>query len=399
MQAFEGVRVLDLTHVLAGPFASYQLAVLGADVIKIESPGQTDMNREVGPFEELNAIGRGAHFQSQAANKRAITLDLKTDAGRAVFLELARSADVIVENFRTGTMERLGLGYADVRAVRPDIIYCSITGFGQTGPKRGHGAFDNIIQAYSGMMMMTGPVEGPPVMMGPPVLDYGTGAQAAFAIAAALLRRARTGDGQHLDVAMLDAALMLMACFVVNTSASGQPPAPSGNGRNWVAGYGCYQTADGQLMLGAFTPGQHARLWRALDREDLAAAVAARSIADMPARRAADEPVLAEIFLSRTADAWEEHLNAAGVPAARVRSLDEALGSAQIASRAVLGPRSESGIDGLDYTPAIAAFGAAADGPSHRRPPPGHGEHTDEVLAELGYDRARIDALRRQGAI
>ncbi|MEO1121550.1 MAG: CoA transferase, partial [Pseudomonadota bacterium] len=150
MQAFEGLRVLDLTHVLAGPFSTYQLAVLGADVIKIEGPGAVDMNREIGAVGAFNAALMGTHFQSQAANKRAITLNLKSEQGRAIFKDLAKTADVIVENFRAGKLDALGLGYEDIRAIKPDIIYCSMTGFGQTGPKREHAAFDNTIQAYSG---------------------------------------------------------------------------------------------------------------------------------------------------------------------------------------------------------------------------------------------------------
>ena len=234
MQALDGIRVLDLTHVLAGPFSTYQLAVLGADVIKIEAVGNPDMNRDVGAVNALNDAGMGSHFQSQGANKRAMTLNLKSAKGREIFKALARDTDVVVENFRAGAMERLGLGYEDLRAVRPDLVYCSITGFGHTGPKRGPGAFDNVIQAFSGMMTTTGHPDEPEVMVGPPFADYGTGAQAAFAIAAALLRRERTGEGQRIDVSMLDSALAMMACWVLNASLTGEPPARSGNGRTCV---------------------------------------------------------------------------------------------------------------------------------------------------------------------
>jgi crotonobetainyl-CoA:carnitine CoA-transferase CaiB-like acyl-CoA transferase len=399
MQAFEGIRVLDLTHVLAGPFATYQLAVLGADVIKIEAPHATDMNREIGPVDSLNASFMGSHFQSQGGNKRAMTLNLKTEEGRKIFLSLARDADVIVENFRSGAMDRLGLGYEDIRAVNPDIIYCSITGFGQTGPKRGHGAFDNVIQAYSGMMMATGHADGPAVMVGPPVLDYSTGAQAAFAISSALLRRERTGKGQRIDVAMLDAALMLMASGVLNVSLTGQTPKRSIEGRDYVAAYGCFDTADEKLMLGVFTVGQHARMWRALGREDLARKVEGLRNSDMPKHRDHDEPILVEILKTRGADEWEAILNEAGVPAARVRTLNEALLSEQVASRSAIASLGIKGAPGGTHRTAVAAFGCSEDGPCVRSSPAEIGEHTEEIIVGLGYSPELVEDLRRRGVV
>ena len=264
MQAFDGIRVLDLTHVLAGPFATYQLAVLGADVIKIEGPDNFDMNREIGAVSAFNDEMMGTHFQSQGANKRSMTLNLKSEEGQEVFKSLARRSDVIVENFRSGKLDSMGVGYDDIRKIKPDIIYCSITGFGQTGPKREHAAFDNTIQAYSGMMQQTGDPDGGAVLVGPPVLDYGTGAQAAFAIASALLRRERTGEGQRLDVAMLDAALMLMTSGVINTNTTGLTPERSKYARRPFSAYGGYETADHMIMIGACTPAQHEKLWRIL---------------------------------------------------------------------------------------------------------------------------------------
>ena len=399
MQAFEGVRVLDMTHVLAGPFSTYQLAVLGADVIKIEAVGDPDMNRGVGAVGSLSDAGMGSHFQSQAANKRAMTLNLKSAKGREIFKALARNADVIVENFRAGAMERLGLGYDDLHAVNPDIIYCSITGFGQTGPKRGHGAFDNVVQAFSGMMEATGHPDEPAVMVGPPVADYGTGAQAAFAIAAALLRRERTGEGQRLDVSMLDSALAMMACWVLNASLTGEPPARTGNGRTFVGAYGCYDASDARVMIGAATGRQNARMWRALGRDDLAEAVEGLRIRDLQDRRAQDAATLAGIIRTRTAQEWETLFNEAGVPAARVRTLDEALASEQVANRAVLGAFASAHMPEADPRPAVAGFGCSADGPALRRGPPELGQHTAEILAELGYGSEDVAALEREGVI
>ena len=399
MQAFEGIRVLDLTHVLAGPFSTCQLAVLGADVIKIEAAGNPDMNRDVGAVDALSDAGMGSHFQSQAANKRAMTLNLKSAKGREIFRALARDADVIVENFRAGAMERLGLGYDDLRAVNPDLIYCSITGFGQTGPKRGHGAFDNVIQAFSGMMEATGHPDEPAVMVGPPVADYGTGAQAAFAIAAALLRRERTGEGQRIDVSMLDSALAMMACWVLNASLTGDPPARSGNGRTFVGAYGCYDTSDAQLMIGAATGRQNARMWRALGRNDLAEEVEGLRIRDLQARRVRDASTLAAIIRTRTAHEWETLFNEAGVPAARVRTLDEALASEQVASRAVLGEFASAHMPEACPRTAVAGFGCSEDGPTVCSGPPELGQHTAEILADIGYGPEDVSALEREGVV
>ena len=399
MQPFEGIRVLDMTHVLAGPFSTYQLAVLGADVIKIEAVGDPDMNRGVGAVDALSDAGMGSHFQSQAANKRAMTLNLKSSKGREIFRALARDADVVVENFRAGAMERLGLGYDDLRAVRPDIVYCSITGFGQTGPKRGHGAFDNVIQAFSGMMEATGHPDEPAVMVGPPFADYGTGAQAAFAIASALLRRERTGEGQRIDVSMLDSALAMMACWVLNESLTGEPPARTGNGRTFVGAYGCYDAADARLMIGAATGRQNARMWRALGRDDLAREVEGLRIRDLQARRTRDAATLAGIIRTRTADEWEALFNEAGVPAARVRTLDEALASEQVASRPVLGEYASAHMPEARPRTAVASFGCSADGPALRRGPPELGQHTAEILADLGYGPEDVAALEREGVV
>ena len=399
MQALEGIRVLDLTHILAGPFCTYQLAVMGADVIKIEPTHEPDLMRECGPDEDLNAMQMGVMYLGQASNKRAIKLDLKSSDGQAVLKDLAKTADVIVENYRAGALAALGLGYEDIRAIQPDIVYCSMTGFGQTGPKAGHTAFDNVIQAYSGVMSATGSAETTPVMVGPPMLDYGTGAQAAYAVATALLRRERTGEGQRIDIAMLDAAMMLMVQTVMMTQATGTQAVPHDRGKHYIAGYGCYPASDGLVMLGMFSPSQHRRMWRVLGRDDLAEEAASQSVGQIVANRDRDEPILRQTLATRPADEWEEIFNAAGVPAARVRTVDQALETEQIAARPVLDRGMDVGQGSAVMHPAVAAFRCSEDGPALGSPPPKYGEHTDQILAELGYPPDRISALRASGAI
>ncbi len=399
MQAFDGIRVLDLTHVLAGPFSTYQLAVLGADVIKIEGPDHLDMNREIGAVEHFNNVYMGTHFQSQAANKRAMLLDLKSEEGREVFKALAKTSDVIVENYRAGKLAALGLGYEDIRAIKPDIIYCSLTGFGQTGPKSKHAAFDNTIQAYSGMMLQTGPSDGDAVLIGPPVLDYGTGAQAAFAISAALLRRERTGKGQHIDIAMLDAALMLMTSGVINTNTTQKTPGRTQYARAPYAGYGGYVTADDVVMIGACTPAQYAKLWCVLGRSDLAMEVQGLRTTDMAKRRERDEAILIDIFKTKTAEEWEALLIDADLPAARVRTLNEALASEQVASRSVVGEFSSKHAKRGSLKPAVAAFKCDQDGPQVKFEPPERGQHTAEILDEMGYSTSAIARLVESGIV
>ncbi len=397
MQAFEGYRVLDLTHVLAGPFCTYQLAVLGAEVIKIEPPDELDMVRVMGPVDRLNDKGLGLHFLSQGANKKAITLDLKSAEGREVFKRLAEGADVLVENYRAGALAALGLGYEDLAALNPRLIYCSMTGFGQTGPKRHHTAFDNVIQAFSGLMAATGSPETAPVRVGPPVLDYGTGAQAAFAIAAALLRRERSGAGQHLDVAMLDAALVLMSQTVILSQATGGAPVPPGNSDAVNYGYACYETAEGQVMLGVHTTRQHARLWRGLGREDVAARVAALKPAEIAGLRDELQPLLRSLLLAQPAQHWEDLLVEAGIPVGRVRGLDETLAHPQLQDRAVLQDLPAEPEINQRYRATAAAFNANADGPRLSGSPPLPGQHTDEILAALGYSTQKIDEFRQRG--
>lgn len=399
MQPFNGIRVIDMTHVLAGPFATYQLAVMGADVIKVEHPANPDMTRVEGATPALNDQLYGTYFMAQNGAKRALAVDIKTPRGQEVIRRLAASADVLVENYRSGSLEALGLGYDDLKAVNPTLIYCSMTGFGQTGPKRAHTAYDIVIQAYAGLMASNGEQDAPPVRVGAPMVDYGTGAQAAFAISAALFQRAQTGTGQRIDVAMADAALMLQGVMVSATQATGKPPVSHGNAHPRYAGYATYETADGLVMIGAWTNQQMGRLYRALGDDARAARVEAQPRATVGDLLPDDTAFLKARMTERPATEWETYLNDHHVPAARVRTLDESMAEAQYDGRAALSAYPGCDAPGMPARLPVAGFTYERHGPSLSAPPPRVGEHTADVLTELGFGAADIDALAADGVI
>jgi len=385
---FEGIRVIDVTHVLAGPFATYQLAVLGADVIKVEHPDDPDQSRGSGTDKALSRAQMGTGFLTQASNKRAITLDLKAEGDRAKLKQLVATADVFVENYRPGALEALGLGYAALAAINPRLIYASFSAFGQTGPRREQTAYDHVIQATSGIMAMTGTEDVHPVMFGSPAIDYATGMTGAFALASALFQREKTGRGQRIDMAMLDVAMILMSSHLAGYLRNGKHPKPHGN-RHAHATNGAYPTKSGLVMIGASNLRQQRRLWTVLERPDMIK----RTNDEREADHDRETAVLAEIMLTRTADEWEEFLQARHVPAARVRTMGEALADPQTASRGVVHRHAGApGVEGAFGVP-LAAFMFAHGGPRIDTPPPRLGEHNAEIFAELD----RHDAVRKVG--
>ena len=391
---FEGIRVIDATHVLAGPFAAYQLALLGADVIKVEHPEESDQSRETGSDRALNRARMGTSFLTQSSNKRALTLDLKTSAGQEIFRKLIATADVLVENYRPGALDALGLGYDALSAINPRLIYASMSAFGSRGPRREHTAYDYVIQATSGIMAMTGTPDVNPIKFGSPAIDYATGTTGAFALASALFQRERTGRGQRIDMAMLDVAMILMGSHITAYMRNGAHPKPNGNANEYATN-SCYETRDGLLMLGASNMRQYRRLWRVLERPEMIRA----SREEREHARAQETAVLREILMARTADEWEAFFQSRHVPAARVRSMADALADPHLGFRGLRHTHAGAqGVEGAFGVP-VAAFQFADGGPRVDTPPPAVGQHTDAILAELGYDADAVATLRAQKVV
>jgi crotonobetainyl-CoA:carnitine CoA-transferase CaiB-like acyl-CoA transferase len=386
---FEGIRIIDITHVLAGPFAAYQLAVLGADVIKVEHPDDPDQSRGSGTDRALNHALMGTGFLTQGSNKRSITLDLKQERGREVLKKLVACSDVLVQNYRPGAFEALGLGYEAMLAINPRLIYCSISAFGQDGVRREQTAYDHVIQATSGIMASTGTEEVNPIKIGAPAVDYATGTMGAFALAAALFQRERTGKGQHIDLAMLGVAMMMQASLMTGYFRNRAEPKPKGNKQPFATN-SAYDAKEGMVMIGASNLGQQARFWRAVERPDMIKT-------DNEAReddREREAGIIADIIKTKTADEWEAYFQARHVPAARVRTLAEALADPHFETRRVFHKfDAVPGVAGGFGVP-LAAFKLAHGGPSIESPPPVFGADTDAVLGGLGYSAADISVLR-----
>jgi len=393
-KVLEGIRVLDLTHVLAGPFGSYQLAVMGAEVIKIESPDEPDQARFQGSDPHLNDEGMGTAYLAQSSNKQSITLNLKSDAGRKVLRELVLTADILIENYRPGALDALGLGYADLAALKPELIYCSISAFGSTGPKRELTAYDGVIQAYSGMMAMTGEAGSRPVKCGAPVVDYATGTTAAAAMLAALLHRTASGRGQFVEVAMSDVAMILCSSHLTGHLWNGWHPEQKGN-RYPFATIGCYEAADAPLMISASNLRQQKRLWEVLDRHDLVKTNNRDRISDHGAESAA----LRDIIATMPVDHWERVLQAARVPASRVQRMETMLADEHVKGRNVLHQFDESAGALKGLTVPVAGFRLSACEVGVSAVPQAAGAQNEQVLASLGYSKEDIEGMKAGGII
>lgn len=393
----KGVRVLDLTTILAGPYCTYQLALLGAEVIKVERPGQGDWARNGTRVKDLPEFS--AQFVAQNADKRSITLDLKTDKGRRIALELLRQCDILVENYSPGVADRLGLGFDAVLAYRPDIVYCSLSGYGHTGPMSPRPAYDHVVQAASGITTLIGTADTVPNRIGPPMFDYLAGIYGAFAALSAMRERDRTGEPQRVDVAMLDAGMVAMASTVSALLNAGVTPRPNGNtAASGSPASGIFQTRDGLLSLTANNEPQFQRLARQVGLghllEDERFALPERRQANAEAFR----ELLASALLARTAAEWETVLSEAHLPATRVRTVEQTINDPHIIERGVQQHVTDAATGRTLAVPSIGfRWNETALGPENG--PPRLGEHTGVVLEELGYTAEQIAALRSEGVI
>jgi len=392
-----GVRVLDLTNVLSGPFATLHLALLGAEVIKIENPVDGDLARKLGNVPELNDRLMGTSFLAQNANKKSVTLNLKEPEAKEIFLKLAETADVVVENFRPGVMERLGLSYTALAARNPRLVYCAISGFGQTGPDALKPAYDQIIQGLSGIMAVNGDERLNPLRCGFPVCDTVGGLNAAFAVMGALYHRERTGEGQFIDVALVDSIMPLMGWVAANLLIGQQQPQLLGNDNFTAAPSGTFATRDGAINIAANKQEQ----WEAVaDELGLPELKRDPRFAKRDARkknRRALTPLLEERLKRETTEHWVARLNGRGVPSGAILGLEDALRQAQLVHRGTVQTVRAEGIGELKLFGLTAQFGATPG--AIESPPPRLSEHTEDVLGGLGLTPDDIARLRKAGVV
>ncbi len=394
--ALSDITVIDVSRVLAGPYCTMMLGDFGAEIIKIEQPGRGDETRHWGP--PFTETGQSAYFLCANRNKRSMTLNLKHPRGQEILRELVRQGDVLVENFKAGTMERLGLGYESLREINPGLIYCAITGYGQDGPYRDRPGYDTAIQAQGGVMSIPGPADGEPYKVGVAIVDVTTGMNAAIAILAALHHRERTGQGQFIDVALFDSHLGWLINVASSYLVSGEPPRRYGNAHATIVPYQTFATEDGYLMLAVGNDGQFAAFCRVIDRPELAQDP---RFATNPARVQNREELvslLAQIFRQRPTQAWLDALVAAKVPCSPVNDIPAALADPQAQARRMVQEVVDSQGSVVPQVGPVAKMSETP--PTIRTAPPYLGEHTGQILRErLGFDDDLIAQLRAEGVI
>jgi len=392
-----GVRVLDLTNVLAGPFCTLHLALLGAEVIKIENPKDGDLARKLGILPELNDQLMGTSFLAQNANKKSVTLNTKSPEGKEIFKKLVADADVLVENFRPNVMNRLGLGYEVLKQINPRLIYCAISGFGQTGPDAFKPAYDQIIQGLSGEMALNGDERLNPLRAGFPVCDSVGGLNGAFAVMAALFHRERTGEGQFIDVAMLDSIMPLMGWVAANLLIGRQQPVPMGNDNFTAAPSGVFRTKDGHINIAANKQEQWESVCDVLGVPELKTDGRFQKRDTRKRNRKELTPLLEAKLAERDTKEWVELLNAKDVPSGEILGLEEALQQPQVRHRGTL---KQVPIEGLG---TVTLFGLTAQFEKTpgkiTAPPPRLAAHTAEVLASVGVTAEELAALKSKGIV
>jgi formyl-CoA transferase len=394
MKLLEGIRVLDLTNVLSGPFATLHLALLGADVIKIENPDGGDLARKLGNVPKYNQELLGTSFLAQNANKKSLTLNLKAEEGKEVFSKLVRTSDVIVENFRPGVMARLGFSYEELCKINPKVIYCAISGFGQTGPDAFKPAYDQIIQGLSGVMAVNGDENLNPLRCGFPICDTVGGMNAAFAIMAALYYREHTGEGQFIDIALLDSIMPLMGWVAANLLIGGQPPVLLGNDNFTAAPSGMFKTKNGYINIAANQQQQWEDLTDELGLPALKTDPRFQERDTRKANRFLLTPLLEEKLTRNVTAHWVEVLNTRGIPSGDVVSLEAALTSGQAQHRQVIADVEQPGIGKIKIFNMTAKFSKT---PAQiEMPPPRLSENTNDILGELGYNGEEIKLLKEK---
>ncbi len=389
-----GITILDFTRVLSGPYCTMALADLGARVIKLEHPGRGDDTRRWGP----PFLGdESAYFLSVNRNKESIAIDFKAPGGREVVGRLLAKADVVVENFRPGTLDSVGLDAATVRAARPELIYCSISGYGQTGPRRDEPGYDAVMQAEGGLMSITGAADGPPYRLGVAIVDIVSGLFAAQGVLAALVARSNTGQGQVVDIGMLDATAALLTYQAGNYFATGDVPGRLGNRHPTIAPYETFATADGDLALAVGNDSLWQAFCRAAELPDLGAdarfATNALRLANYAALKARLDPA----FASRTRADWTARLVAHGVPCGGVRAIDEVFADPQTVHREMVATVPHATLGQVKVTGVPVKLSETPG--SVRTGPPTLGQHTAAILDELGYDHEAVRALADSGAV
>jgi len=399
-KAFEGVRIVDFTQVLCGPMATAQLALLGAEVIKIEQPEVGDQMRMLSARDHWAETRCSPAFMGVNYGKRSITLNLKSPEAKEIVTRLVKGANVIAENFKPGVLDRLGFGYDWAKSVEPSIVYLSISGFGQTGPLRGAGAYDGAIQAMSGMMSTTGTPELGPLRAGFPIADMTTGMNAAFALASALYRQKATGEGQHLDLAMTDSMLSLMNYSVCRLAVAGDEPELLGNNSpSFQATSSVFPTKDGHLSIAVFTDVMAARLCDAIGHPEWKNETMWGTTQGRRDNFEEIQSALNDILSQKTTAEWLPIMETEGVPVSPVNTLKEAVYSEQVTQRNFLiDLPAPTGIEGTVQLPGTS-FIASEDTPGTDRAAPRVGEHTDEILTEFGFDDTEIAGFHDGGVV
>ncbi len=389
----DGLKVVDLSRHLAGPFAAMTLGDLGADVVKIEAPQRGDDTRGYPPF--WNGIS--CYYLSANRNKRSLTLNLQTPEGQEIVRRLVQDADILIENFRPGAAERWGLGYEDLNSINPRLIYCAISAVGRDGPDRDRAGVDLLMQAYGGLMSITGEAGRPPVRVGTSVVDLTAGANAVQAILAALYVRERTGQGQLVESSLLEGQVSWLTYHAVSYFASGDVPERIGSSHASVAPYGAYPTGDGFLVVAVASDALWRRFCGALERSDLVDDPRFTSNAQRCENRDALDDVIVDVLADSGSAEWARRMDAAGVPCSPVNTIDTVLSLPQVAHRQMIVETPRTEIPDLRL-PGIAVKLTGTPG-SIRRPPPLLGEHTDELLTSLEYSTEEIERLRSNGVV